>query len=568
MQRAACLFLCFVFLAGLLTGCKKPPAASPADAGPASEASQTSASDTPGSAPRLGEAVPVEGFSLAENEFIRAVACRENEALIVTGGWSEEGPDPDPRFIFVDTEACRVTSTAVFRQGSMQNGFSGAVLEEDRVLLYDRFNDTAWVYGRDGSDQGAVDYPVDYGDNLPQRTETADEAPLIDGSFISQPGCALFSSAQNGFSRQVAAAFADDPAHIFLVEDLDGFYTAHAGHRILLNSHEADDTVRFRLVDADRSRMQELVYAYPRQEQQVYLNCGPAAIGEDWVLLSVDVSWEDHQEELALVWFPDPAGEQEIRVEHPDRTALREKTEALAQTLEAQYGVTFLLDAAPAPAVTPIMGLDVNYGENKCVVGAPIFGQYRIVRDLEGFFGMLPPGMVRELYTNLGYDLPDRETLEIYLVREIPGSASAFAGAWADPMMVCFATDEYFESNLPHEFMHLIDLRINEYMFAHDRNWEPEWWALSPEDAYGTGGETDWSYFVSSYAATNAGEDRAETFARLWNSDEPLSEQYWYAEAPGVQTKVQTLIRTIREVFPSVQAVEKAFWEKDPGEAS
>ena len=181
----------------------------------------------------------------------------------------------------------------------------------------------------------------------------------------------------------------------------------------------------------------------------------------------------------------------------------------------------------------------------------------------------LPAGFLRELYSGMPDSDTDRDSLHVYLVRNIPGDASAFANAWMEPMMVCFATEEYLPSQLPHEFMHLIDYRLNQYNARVGRDLENEWSRLSPWWAYDS-----WltdkqqqeveGYFVSLYARTNSTEDRAETFQALFDSEEPVSEQWWYAEHPGVQAKAAYLVKAIRAAFPSVQAVEAACWEKLP----
>ena len=71
---------------------------------------------------------------------------------------------------------------------------------------------------------------------------------------------------------------------------------------------------------------------------------------------------------------------------------------------------------------------------------------------------------------------------------------------------------------------------------------------------------------MSWYARTDSAEDRAETFQQLFDSEEPVAEQWWYADKPGVQAKAAWLVENIRAAFPSVQAAERACWEKLPAE--
>ena len=46
-----------------------------------------------------------------------------------------------------------------------------------------------------------------------------------------------------------------------------------------------------------------------------------------------------------------------------------------------------------------------------------------------------------------------------------------------------------------------------------------------------------------------------------------MEELWWYPDHPGVLAKARWLTQTIREAFPSVQAQERAWWEKLPAEA-
>jgi hypothetical protein len=76
------------------------------------------------------------------------------------------------------------------------------------------------------------------------------------------------------------------------------------------------------------------------------------------------------------------------------------------------------LDEAPAPEQTPTTGLAVS--ESVCDVGASLFGQYRILAGLKAFADKLPAGFLRELYSGMPDSDTDRDSLHVYLVRNIP----------------------------------------------------------------------------------------------------------------------------------------------------
>lgn len=57
-------------------------------------------------------------------------------------------------------------------------------------------------------------------------------------------------------------------------------------------------------------------------------------------------------------------------------------------------------------------------------------------------------------------------------------------------------------------------------------------------------------------------EDYADTFMYMFTAREPFEESCRYKDAPHIQAKVAYLAEAIRRSFPSVQAVDRAYWEK------
>ncbi len=552
-RNVTAVILCLALLLSVLPGCGKKPAK--ADPAPSAEADRPAEPDRP-----VG-LVEVEGLTLAQGEWIQSAAISGGEALLVSGGWSDEGPDPDHHFFYIDTASAKVSSSAVFVEPDYV-GYTDAELTGDEVLLPNARTGTAQVFRRDGTFLEKRSCDLVWGDQLPQREPGEDGCALIRG-FTPYSDFAVRSDPSDAFAVEQAFAFRDDPEAVWRVKDCPGIYMARQGRRILLQRQGDEGSLVFVLLDLDAGTENTVTYRCPAEGREMNLNATAAAVGGDTVLICVSASAEDFSGQPVLLWYPDPAEAKPADVRRLTRedlqTELAEQTAALGGT----YGLTFRLNEGPAPKDVPVTGTGLAYGQNECLLGADLYAQYIIVRDLGVFLSMLPEGFTRELYTDLGWDLPDRETLEVFIVREIPGTAGAFAMSWREPMGVCFATDEYFLTQIPHEFMHLIDLRLNEYGFANGADWEPAWWALSPEGAYGDAAEMDENYFVSFYAKTNAGEDRAELFMKIWFSGGPLSEQYWYKDAPGVQKKAAVLIRAIRAAFPSVQAVEQAYWERN-----
>ena len=349
-----------------------------------------------------------------------------------------------------------------------------------------------------------------------------------------------------------------------LDEDFDDV-AACAGHRLLLQqSGEGGESLVCRLADLDAGVMEgELALRCGETAAARWVNACGAALGDGWALLAVE--WREERVSYPAVYFWRPAAETARPLEAATLTEawLTRQIAACGAALEAQ-GFALRLDEAPPAALTPTLGLAAR--ESVCETGASLFGQYRILRQLRDFVDKLPQGLVRELRGQTPeQEDPDRDSLCLYVVRSVPGDAAAFANAWSEPMLLCFATEEFTGTQLAHEFMHLMEYRLAGSLGSArlERDWQrlnPAWAYdadLTPEQA----AQTD-AWFVSAYARTNAAEDRAETFQRLFDNGAPTETARWCAGRPGVRAKAAWLIQNIRAAFPSVQATETAWWEK------
>ena len=265
--------------------------------------------------------------------------------------------------------------------------------------------------------------------------------------------------------------------------------------------------------------------------------------GEYYVLFRLQEGDRPASIEILPVGFPELLG----------------KIRELKADLEARYPLRICLH--PDQNIRP----DYAY-----VFGPEPMTVCRVLFDLEDFCASLPSGFLVELHDGTeavpepaGTKIMPGGRIRIFFVREVVGEAAAHAGM--DKMYVCIATQEYDASHFPHEFMHLLDQRIQTILAGLGRDADAEWMALSPEGAYGedfTDQQVIDDYFIYEYARRNIFEDRAVTFEYLYLSSEPLAEQDWYNGRLGVQGKVAYLVETIRELFPSVQAVSRAVWEK------
>lgn len=198
---------------------------------------------------------------------------------------------------------------------------------------------------------------------------------------------------------------------------------------------------------------------------------------------------------------------------------------------------------------------------------------YDDVMYINDFLNSLPDGMVKEIYSNYNNKENERSGIRLDIVskvtlkNDITDEASAFAQSWSEPMEVCFAYNTVGTSNVSHEFMHLMDNRIEDYLSTQDKNLYNEWFKLNEgfEQDYNENDEFhrqfkfDDKQFITEYASSNDKEDRAVTFEYLYTSHNDTEKIWMKPEA--IKAKADYLIKIIREAYPSVQKTQKAYWE-------
>ena len=468
-----------------------------------------------------------------------------------------------------------------------------AIGENGTLVLYNPYEKWAALYDRDGRLQDMIPYgPV----NEPSRYDG--NYPLLPRYSYTEEGFGFSSFPGSGEQTISALSFADDPDAVWLFES---DYESVAGSRgreiACIRYGENSEPMSCRVFDFDEKTVRATV-TLPAifDEGNVSYTSRAFHLGDGYALLAVQAvqyfddpveappmdespesesSPESETEigsgeaqsgcvEVFYLWRFDGESEGPLDASRETAFSLYQKNKALKDEFLKEYEITLHLDEAPPADYTPWD--DSNPEEdavpNKCVTGVSELEQYRLLLALGRFLRKLPAGFTREMYTGYPYGSVNHESFDIYIVKEIPGSAAAFAsGFTAEQFLICFATDEFSESHLPHEFMHLIEVRIHDLRDEKGRSLWDEWDSLNPEGySYG---EDDYrpEYFVTWYATTDQMEDRADVFMTMWEQAEASSGEDPYADAPGVRAKMKVLTDAIREAYPSVEAIEKAFWE-------
>lgn len=552
-----CVMILLCVLPALGGGAPEPVPAS-------AETADTVPATEPPAPPEPAGLTEIAGLEMGPEESVFGL-CRDGDspaALLLR--WDEDAQVWRSRLAELDPETASVRAvTELEPLGELLN-LSRLALSETEICLVDPEQERCAAFDRGGRFLGLRDYPVMDPAHLGWRNRL-----LGEDCFRKEAGWAQLLRGDGGSLSRVVG-FYDQADRLYAIEEPFDEILAADGHRLLTLRLEESAGPELALLDPEAGLCLDRLSLRPEgAPEEDWVNLEHALLGADWALLALSREERPEGTERGLCfWYPQAENSGPLETEVFSEQLLIDELEQLRQGLEAQ-GLELHLDEAPAPELTPVTGLELP--ENRCQTGASLFGQYRLLRQLTDFAEKLPAGMIREISAPLPGSEGEAQPLQLWIVREIPGDAAAFANAWTEPPMLCFATQEYEPSHLAHEFMHVMDLRLSGWLDSQGRSLEAEWLALSPEWAFQEGLSQEQNdalagYFVSWYARSSAAEDRAETFQALFDSPEPAAEQWWYRDNPGVQAKARWLCQMLRAAFPSVQAVERAWWEKLPPE--
>ncbi|MBQ5973838.1 MAG: hypothetical protein IJL69_06510, partial [Oscillospiraceae bacterium] len=216
-------------------------------------------------------------------------------------------------------------------------------------------------------------------------------------------------------------------------------------------------------------------------------------------------------------------------------------------------------------------------------LGRPLNGglaNFRALTDLSEALSFWPEGFFADV-TEYCRGLRLYLCSTLYCVSDSGiGAAAALTFSSNEYECVVFDASYPIVGNLPHEFMHVIDARI-ESMPAEDRpDWFAAWDAVMPDyiraeyaDSYTVWPDDDYTYwyasdevwFIDTYAKTWAKEDRARTLEHLMQFyRDPASESCF--EIENLALKARFLCFMLRNVLPCCADFEGELpWEAAVG---
>lgn len=240
---------------------------------------------------------------------------------------------------------------------------------------------------------------------------------------------------------------------------------------------------------------------------------------------------------------------------------IKEINKKFCQDIKKKYGINVYIDKVNEFE-------DQNDKRFGYKFGTAPYSAYITLRYLNAFLDVLPNGFVKEIYT--GFD-DSVEGLDIYIVKRIKSDEgfTGYANNSMERYYICLDSSGVDSTLIPHEFMHLIEARIDfEYGYL---GYFDELWAKNNPKGFeyvgvGNEGDVDFSkytkYFATSYSMTTPMEDRADMFMGMFSAGLDGEAPYWYQKDTKLAKKAKFLAKSIRKAYPSMQDAEIQPWEK------
>lgn len=414
--------------------------------------------------------------------------------------------------------------------------------DNDQILVYDDGNEKAITYDLSLNETGTIDYPyVDYYADAP-------ESEFLNDTFAYEDTYA-FSYEDDNY----CIVFYDDLEKIYIFDATDESIYDVEGRKLFTcdsKYSESNDswttTLYVKDLENDLCINSIALEAVP---DGIFNDIMACALSDEYVCFVDRISNDTTGGALSVpyIWkYAEAPSNEAIEVKKMTEEGLIQDNERLIDAIESKYGINVFVNEEPE------FGFDVDLSANSIQV-------HHVLAALEECLDLFPEDFVKEVYKDAEYV----KGLNIHIVENIDG-ANAFANDFFEYYEICFGCRGFSRSVVFHEFMHLIDNRIQTYYDDNDMDFYDLWWQLNPEDfEYGSEIDYDFNeeYFVSLYAMTNADEDLADTFQAMFEAYENDGD-YRFNEHEYVNKKAALICEAIRNAFPCMENANDVCWEK------
>jgi hypothetical protein len=423
---------------------------------------------------------------------------------------------------------------------------SGAMFDDEgNIIVYDEYNQTAGVYDINCNYLRSQSYePAQYDDLAKKAGFTSN------GLFDHYDNFSRYYRNSEIGNKVSALNYYDETDSLYLVEDKSESIVASDGKKVFATLESDNDSlINFAVFDYENNVMinQTSTETY---DDGVYPSFTVGALSDKYAFVSLSIysSDEDSNVDIPYIWeYTTASVNSAITVNKVNLEQLNALNDGLIADIESNYSIQMDIDKKTED------GYEITYGV------AP-FDEYYFLVQLKQCLSYFPDGFIDEMHT--GFNLKEYETDKLYidLVNDIE-DASAYALNFGNKMV--FATTTFNIDTIAHEFMHIIEVRVNDYYYPTDIDFEIEWEKYIPDNFTfnDDDNEFDDKYFVSYYSMTSPAEDKAEIFMNLFQNGKSSTTPYWYDATTPLGKKTNYLCDSIRKAFPSVQNAESVFWE-------
>ena len=243
----------------------------------------------------------------------------------------------------------------------------------------------------------------------------------------------------------------------------------------------------------------------------------------------------------------------------PQATGVQLLLQQEAQVISEKYGVTILV-GDQCDTVYSHFVADIIKDQDKVVACLNML-DYVLSRYPAGFFRQLCSGQYSDFRIQLVSNLYANKD-------DLQGDGyAAFAQDMLDHYILIVDVDDAYETLFYHEIGHIIDYHLThdaasrpDALFSQDvwNSLNPSWFAGYSEDYMNLPNLQEQGWFVDSYGAVNAGEDKAQIMAEAMKHDN----EGYFLTRPGLWTKLDYFSRCIRDAFDTTGWPATTLWEQ------
>lgn len=470
-----------------------------------------------------------------------------NDSTITILATNINNEDTDFYFYIIDAKTCALTKKKKISGEFNMESITGINRDSNNnINIYDDYNKKSAIFDNELNFIELKDYkPIDtialYKDN-----------PFYNDSFSTYEDCARFYNNQKLGEYVDILLFPDENDCFYWSSEVSNDYLK-TNNRLALACTYGDSEDTFKILDFKNKSVVCEAKLKTESTEEAYSTPISSAINDKYAFTIIGTFYNDENSEYkAYVWdYRTGAKSKKFQFDKYDTSILDEEFNTISASLMQKYKINIIIDKEP----------DCTPGESdeKVEYNANKLKTLIMLKHMDKFFSLFPSGLFDEIYD----EYENSNQIDVYIVKRIVNDkTAAFANIWEDTPIMCFSTDEFSFSQLPHEFMHILDIKLFNSFERENKNFWEEW-EKQNYDRFYYGTDKEWEgknleYFVSAYAMTSQQEDRAELFQQLFSNAEFESD---FSDHPKQLEKAKALCNYLRGAYTSLQNEENLIWE-------